>query len=210
MAKIQEIAAVIGESLRLPPAVIQSHVNGLREAERISTEDDDGIASADILAACLCTDPDNATGAFHLPFIGGYAYDASSRQIAIEPGTSNFQMIQDMAPTLGDGLAYLIRDISAGGIPPDCVNHISVSGAGSRLRASLGMRSTYFGGDVTAYFGNLPLWDHLRVMAAYPGYIERSALVGGQVLSALGDLMSGLPFTLQTIAVPREQAERWN
>lgn len=190
MAKIKEIAGVIGETLRLPPSVVDSHVRGLRAAERITNEADD-VGAADLLCACLSTDAGNATGPFHLPFIGAYRIAGGSAEF-ITAGLPEFELLSATAPTFGEGIAHLIRSVSDGSLPIDVVNFITLAGSGPRLRATIGLQD---GGDVHVVFGNQPLFEHMRLMAMRPGYVERSVDIGGQVIVGLADLLSGLPYS---------------
>jgi hypothetical protein len=194
VAKIQEVSAVICETIRLPPNDVENHVRGLRAAERISGGDVGAEESADLLAACLSTDASNSTGPFHLPFAG--ALRLGEATTIIGPGDADFGVLGTAFPTFGESLRAIIQSMSDGALPLDCVSLIVVTGAGSRLRATINISVVLAEGrtTITALFGYAPITELLHRLSAIPPHVERSLQIGGQVLSGLADLIKGLPY----------------
>lgn len=197
MAKLPEVAAVIGETLRVNAKDLKAHIAGLRAAGRFDGNFAGPEEAADLLCACLSTDQDNATGPCHLPFVGGLLLDeiAKGPGALITPGSEPFALLEIAFPTLGEALSGLITFIGRGDVPAGCVTEISVSGAGDRLRAymvydapcSTGRRKTL------VVFGYLPIGDLFEKVARRPARIELTHTVGGEAIDAIAELMVGLP-----------------
>lgn len=176
MAKIQEVAGVIGEALRLRPEIVQAHLEGLRVAQRITSDDIGPVEAADLLAACICTDPVNATGAYHLPFVG-----AECSGNYVEPSSPEMDAYRCNA---GQALAMFLdpKELHFG-----CASDITISGEGTLLRAAITATSPEVG-RVRLWFG----YDALPfLIGAKLGIgVFQSRTIGSAVVHRVGQLFS--------------------
>ena len=174
MAKLQEVAGLISESLRMEPADVQTHISGLQGAGRLPKSGDIfEDEAADIICACRCTEPGNATGAYHLPLVGG---EWSGRFTTPE----DLGLSHDAA-ILGNVLASFIEGTLRRRV--GYVRTVTVSGRGNALRACADLEPSslrlWFGYDLLPYPISTPKSMGLHV----------SHSVEGSVLEALADAL---------------------
>jgi hypothetical protein len=147
LAKIKEIAGVIGETLRLSPSTVDGHLRGLLAAERIARDEMAPIEVADLLAACLCTDHDNATAAFHLPFAG-----AECSSAFIEP------FAEDLAAYRANAGQVLALHLDPTAMQFGCAERLTIDGSAGALRCIIEA--------MAPCFGKLRLWFGYRTLPA--------------------------------------------
>jgi len=189
MAKIQEVAGLISETLQLDPMFVQNHVDGLTEAGCIEGGQIEAAETAQLLCACLSTDKRNATGPFNLHFVGAATSDTSLPWI--EVGSEYFEYLNGVFPDFGSAVASLIGMSAEGTVPPDVTETIHVSGSGNRLRAFMTIKATIGGqpNSLTVWFGYDPLFQLVQKIAQRPAYIETANEIGPQVIDRLGALL---------------------
>ena len=174
MAKLQEIAGLISESLRMNPEDVQAHIAGLQGAGRLPKSGDVyEDEAADILCACLCTEPGNATAAYHLPVVGS---ERSGRFTTPEDlGLSHDAVI------FGNVLASFIKGTLHSRFGH--VRSLTVSGCGDTLAACIALapsgRRLWFGYD---------LLPNLRGTPNIPG-LHVSHAANGSIVETLADAL---------------------
>jgi hypothetical protein len=175
LAKIQEIVGVITQTLDLRREVVQGHLEGLRAAQRIVCDDAGPVEAADLLAACLCTDPSNATAAYHLPFVG-----AECSGSLLDPRSADLEAYRC---NVGQALAMFLdsREIHFG-----CASEIAVSGQGASLRASITAVSPELG-RAQLWFGYQPASHLMNAIPRYGVFHTRS--IGSAIVQRLGSLL---------------------
>lgn len=176
MAKIQEVAEVIQTAFGLPAEIVQGHMQGLRAAQRITSDDADPRAAADLLTACLCTDPTNATAAYHLPFIGaecsGTPIDHHSADLDAYRANTGQTLASFLSP----------NDLHYG-----CASEFTVAGRGESLRATFTAVSPELG-RVRLWYGYSPV-PQISAASMSLGLFE-SRSIGGAALRRVGRLFS--------------------
>ncbi len=205
MAKIQEVAGLISETLGVRPLDVQRHVRGLTESGWLA----DGPATSDDAAALLCavlsTDPVTATAPHDLPFVGAAFFE---HDYLIEAGSPEFNTINTAFPDLGSVVSCFIDMFGSDATATDRLKYVVIAGHGKRLRALVQFDAVLFGGAAkpVAVYGYEPVGSLLAGIAARPGYIETSYSIGPQVFADLGRLLSARSKSLER--APRPALDR--
>jgi len=190
MPKIQEVAALVAETLRIDPMKVDSHVRGLRAAGRLEGNRAGPYECADIIACCLSSDLTDATGPYHLPNVGSYSAQTSK---VIESDHPQYQLA---ACEFGEALATIIgSDASSAFAIPD---RICVLGRGLTLRAIIWVNDQRVpDGNVTHVFGYRPVNDLFSIGPIY-AHLESSNSAGGLIIEMLRQ-----GFCSDQVAIPK-------
>lgn len=190
MAKLFEVAGLITDTVGIDPRVVRHHLKGLEQAGRI-----DGPVTAttcaDVLCACLSTDPANATGPFHLPLSGGSTFTEHMEPVGMIDHTVPF--FDELDRPFGTFLAEMIESRAQRTFADWSVDNLMFSGAGDELSAAI----TLIGpigpdqqGKVWLTYG-YKLLPRLLAMPLYGPRLKVMNVVGGHIVEQLGALIAG-------------------
>lgn len=162
MVKLPELTGFLADALDIDPLMVERHSLGLQAAGRLASALISATTAADFLSACLCTDPLNATGAYHLPFAGGFTVDGNNAfHDDIGPGHASYEMLN---LNFGEQLARVTEYRVDKSWPADSVASVSLSGRGQDLMALITFDGRAHGsaGNLWCMYGYRPL----RALAA--------------------------------------------
>ena len=186
MAKIAAVSGLLSEALCVNASLVETHVKGLRGAGRLQDTDVSAWESADLLCALLSPDPGNATGPYHLPYVGAMLMQDG----AFVPVPEGSYLSNLFGVEFGEAVCSLIQAAADKPDPP-YIGDLQVTGRGETLRATITYQCV--DGVLWSFFGYRMLPELLTQKPDRPLSLQGRLSVDLGITAALGQLLVGAP-----------------